>query len=101
MPRAAVTASFTRSVKSSSERALPPADVVPALVLVADRAQHPGWREAHPLVEPYARRVGERDDADRAPETLQREAGEERGVEAEGYALAVVFGKHVRRHLDG
>src|SRR5882724_3568923 len=40
------------------ERTLPPADVVPAPVLVADGAQHPGRREAHPLVEAYARRPG-------------------------------------------
>src|SRR6266404_4149011 len=83
------------------ERALPPADVVPAPVLVADGAQHPGRCEAHPLVEPHARRVGERDDADSAAEPLQREATEQRGVQAEADTIAVMIGTHVRRDLDG
>jgi len=82
------------------ERALPPADVVPAPVLVADGAQHPGRREAHPLVKARARRVGERDDADRAAETLQREAPEQRRVQADADTLAVVLLMHVHRHLD-
>src|SRR3989442_2410893 len=48
------------------ERALPPADVVPAPVLGAAAAQHPGRREAHPLAKARARPVGERHDAHRA-----------------------------------
>src|SRR6185369_6026494 len=48
----------------------------------------------------HAGRIGQRDAADREPESLQAQAGEERAIERAPDALATYVVPHVDRRLD-
>src|SRR5207253_8678608 len=64
------------------------------------RSSDLGPLETHPLVQPDAPRIGQRDDADRAAEALEHQAVEQRRVEAEANTPPVVIAVYVGRHLD-